>query len=359
MAAASGKTGRPGALRALATRRVTAVEAEAAFQPARGLANPHLQTLWGPLWRKLPPLARQRERLWLADGDFLDVDWHGPHTPGAPLVLVLHGLTGSSNSPYVAGLQRALGLVGWASVAVNWRGCSGEPNLLARSYHSGASDDLAEVIALLAAKRPTAPLYAVGYSLGGNILLKYLGETAERCPLQGAVAVSVPFRLDQCADRIGLGFSRIYQRHFMREMVAYVKQKQKRLTQQGRNEHSAKLQALGSLAGIRDFWQFDGAVTAPLHGFTSAEDYYRRASSRYYLGSITRPTLMIQAEDDPFVFRHSLPAAGELPTCVAFERHAQGGHVGFVEGSLCRPGYYLERRIPQWLLAQPPVARGR
>ena len=179
------------------------------FTPAFGLGNPHLQTLWGPLWRKTTHIERQRERLWLADGDFLDLDWHGPHDAQTPLVLVLHGLTGSSNSPYVAGLQKALATQGWASVALNWRGCSGEPNLLARSYHSGASEDLAETIAHLRAKRPLAPLYAVGYSLGGNVLLKHLGETGEASGLQGAAAVSVPFRLDQCADRIGLGFSRV------------------------------------------------------------------------------------------------------------------------------------------------------
>ncbi|PVZ15511.1 MULTISPECIES: hydrolase [unclassified Pseudomonas] len=328
----------------------------ASFTPAFGLGNPHLQTLWGPLWRKMPPLERQRERLWLADGDFIDVDWHGPHQAHTPLVLVLHGLTGSSNSPYVAGLQRALGAVGWASAAINWRGCSGEPNLLARSYHSGASEDLAEIISLLAAHRPMAPLYAVGYSLGGNILLKYLGETGRDSPIQGAVAVSVPYRLDQCADRIALGFSRIYLRHFMREMLGYLQLKQARFQQEGRLDALASLRALGTLDGIRDFWQFDGRVTAPLHGFDSAQDYYRQASSRYYLGGITTPTLLIQAEDDPFVFRHSLPEPHELPACTTFERHARGGHVGFVEGSLRAPAYYLERRIPQWLMAQAPVA---
>ena len=174
------------------------------FKPAFGLGNPHLQTLWGPLWRPTTHIERQRERLWLDDGDFLDLDWHGPHDVQAPLVLVLHGLTGSSNSPYVAGLQKVLAAQGWASAALNWRGCSGEPNLLARSYHSGASEDLAAAIAHLRAKRPLAPLYAVGYSLGGNVLLKHLGETGQASGLQGAAAVSVPFRLDQCADRIGL-----------------------------------------------------------------------------------------------------------------------------------------------------------
>lgn len=221
------------------------------FQPAWWLPGPHLQTLWNPFFRRAPRLARQRERLWLADGDFIDLDWHGPHEASAPLVLVLHGLTGSSSSLYVLGLQQQLAARGWASVAINWRGCSGEPNLLPRAYHSGASDDLAEVIGHLQAKRPLAPLYAVGYSLGGNVLLKYLGESGIGSPLRKAVAVSVPFRLDQCADRIGLGFSRVYQAHFMKAMVAYVKDKQQRFQHEGLTEHLGALQRLGPLQGMR------------------------------------------------------------------------------------------------------------
>lgn len=319
------------------------------FTPAFGLGNPHLQTLWGPLWRPTVHLQRPRERLWLADGDFLDLDWHGPHATDAPLVLVLHGLTGSSNSPYVAGLQRALAEQGWASVAINWRGCSGEPNLRVRSYHSGASDDLAEVIGQLRARRPCAPLHAVGYSLGGNVLLKYLGETGSASGLESAVAVSVPFRLDQCADRIGQGFSKIYQAHFMRAMLTYVRDKQARFLREGHSEGLARLEGLGPLDRMRTFWDFDGRVTAPLHGFADARDYYRKSSSRYFLGDIRTRTLIIQALDDPFVFPHSLPTPNELSGCTRFERHAKGGHVGFVEGSLRHPGYYLERRIPQWL----------
>ncbi|WP_122663950.1 hydrolase [Pseudomonas viridiflava] len=319
------------------------------FIPASGLGNPHLQTLWGPLWRKKTRIERQRERIWLADGDFLDLDWFGPHELNAPLVLVLHGLTGSSNSPYVVGLQQAIVQEGWASVALNWRGCSGEPNLLSRSYHSGASEDLASVIAHLRAKRPLAPLYAVGYSLGGNVLLKYLGESGVNSDLQGAVAVSVPFRLDECADRIGMGFSKVYQRHFMREMVTYVKDKQRHFKDEGISEGLAELSALGSLENMRTFWDFDGRVTAPLHGFADAKDYYRRASSRYYLGEIRTPTLIIQAADDPFVFKHSLPEPTELSASTEFELQEKGGHVGFVDGSLKNPGYYLERRIPLWL----------
>lgn len=327
------------------------------FSPAIGLSNPHLQTLWGPLLRRQAPLPRQRERLWLEDGDFLDLDWHGPHEAHTPLVLVLHGLTGSSNSPYVVGLQRAMASLGWASAALNWRGCSGEPNLRPRSYHSGASEDLAAVIDHLRSLRPLAPLYAVGYSLGGNVLLKYLGESGENSQLQGAVAVSVPFRLDQCANRIGQGFSRIYQRHFIREMITYVREKQRRFQHEGLSEGLAELAALGSLEDLRTFWDFDGRVTAPLHGFVDAQDYYRRASSRYYLGQVRTPTLVIQSLDDPFVFAHSLPEPAELASCIDFELQTKGGHVGFVEGSLKQPGYYLERRIPQWLQANLPQDR--
>ena len=322
------------------------------FKPAWWLRNPHLQTLWSGFFRRTPQLQRQRERLWLEDGDFLDLDWHGPHSAQAPLVLVLHGLTGSSSSHYVLGLQQALTAQGWASVALNWRGCSGESNLLPRGYHSGVSEDLASVIRHLQATRPMAALHAVGYSLGGNVLLKYLGESGNHSGLQSAVAVSVPFRLDQCADRIGIGFSRVYQAHFMRELLAYVRSKQQRFQHEGRAEPLAALDKLGQLDDMRTFWDFDGRVTAPLHGFADADDYYRRASSRYFLGTIQARTLLIQAADDPFVFRHSIPELDELPTSTTLELHARGGHVGFIEGSLRRPRFYLERRIPAWLLEQ-------
>lgn len=322
------------------------------FQAPWWLRNAHLQTLWSAFFRRAPALQRTRERLWLDDGDFLDLDWHGPHSANAPLVLVLHGLTGSSNSHYVLGLQQALAAQGWASVALNWRGCSGEPNLLPRGYHSGVSGDLASVIAHLQAIRPLAPLFAVGYSLGGNVLLKYLGESGAESGLQAAVAVSVPFRLDQCADRIGIGFSRVYQAHFMHELLAYVRGKQQRFRQEGKTTQLATLDGLGQLDKMQTFWDFDGWVTAPLHGYADAEDYYRRASSRYFLGAIRTPTLLIQSTDDPFVFRHSIPDPQELSASTELELHARGGHVGFIEGGPHQPRFYLERRIPRWLLEQ-------
>lgn len=316
------------------------------FQPAWWLPGAHLQTLWGSLCRRLPSLQRERERLWLADGDFLDLDWHGPSTAEAPLVVVLHGLTGSSSSHYVLGLQQQLA----------GRGCSGEPNLLPRAYHSGASDDLAEVIAHLQARRPLAPLYAVGYSLGGNVLLKHLGEAAGGSALRAAVAVSVPFRLDQCADRIGEGFSRLYQRHFVQALIAYVRAKQLRFRTEGLSDHLARLENLGSLEGMRSIWDFDERITAPLHGYADAQDYYRRSSSRYFLDAIQVPTLLIQSRDDPFVYLHSLPETAELASSVTLQLLDKGGHVGFIGGSPLRPRYWLEQRIPDWLAEQQAEA---
>lgn len=319
------------------------------FQPAAWLPGAHLQTLFAPLLRRAPRLQRRRQRLVLADGDFLDLDWFGPDAPERPTIVLLHGLTGSSSSLYVLGQQRALATRGWRSVAVNWRGCSGEPNDLPRGYHSGASGDLAEVVDALRHQLPYTPLAAVGYSLGGNVLLKYLGEQGPACPLRAAVAVSVPFRLDQAADRLQQGFSRIYQARFMREMLAYIALKQHRFAAQGREAELASLAALGPLEGLVTFWDFDERVTAPLHGYTSAADYYRRCSSRYFLGSIAVPTLLVQSLDDPFVQARSLPEHSELSPTTEFELHRHGGHVGFVSGPPWKPRYYLEERLPQWL----------
>jgi predicted alpha/beta-fold hydrolase len=328
------------------------------FRPARWLPGGNLQTLFSPLLRQPPPLQRERERLTLTDGDFLDLDSYGPDHPEQPCVVLLHGLTGSSSSLYILGQQQQLARLGWRSVAVNWRGCSGEPNNSARGYHSGASDDLAEVVLHLQQHYPGRPLAAVGYSLGGNVLLKYLGECAENCPLQAAAAVSVPFRLAQCADRLQSGFSQVYQRRFMRDMLAYVINKKRQLSHQGRHAEHARLDALGSLDGMDSFWDFDDRVTAPLHGFASAEDYYRRCSSRYFLGNIRVPSLIIQAQNDPFVYPRSLPQHSELGPLTEFELHPHGGHVGFVEGPPWRPRYYLERRIPAWLQHHLDHAQG-
>lgn len=321
------------------------------FSASRGLSAGHLQTLYSPLFRSALPLARERERMTLRDGDFIDLDWYGSGDDDTPCVILLHGLTGSSSSRYILGQQQALAMQGWQSVAVNWRGCSGEPNRLARGYHSGVSDDLAEVVGMLSMRRPAQPLAVIGYSLGGNVLLKYLGEQGSDTPLQAAAAVSVPFRLDHSAERICQGMSKIYQARFLRDLRHYMTDKRERFAINGDPDEYARLLALGSLKGISTLWEFDERVTAPLHGFSSAADYYQRCSSLHFLSSITVPTLIIQAQDDPFLYPESAPHPASLPASVALEFHRQGGHVGFIEGSPWSPGYYLERRLPTWLMA--------
>ncbi|RUR27212.1 hydrolase [Vreelandella andesensis] len=322
------------------------------FRSSRWLPGGHLQTLYSSLCRTSPQLHRRRERMTLQDGDFMDVDWFGPEEGSEHCVLLLHGLTGSSSSLYILGQQQALAARGLQSVAVNWRGCSGEPNHRARGYHSGVSEDLADVVNQLAARYPTKLLTAIGYSLGGNVLLKYLGEEGSHTPLRGAVAVSVPFRLDHCADRISKGFSRIYQARFMRDLRRYVEHKQCAFSHQGRREELARLASLETLEGMTTFWDFDGRVTAPLHGFESAEDYYQRCSSAFFVEHLRIPTLIIHAQDDPFIYPQSVPHAETLPSHVTLELHATGGHVGFIEGSPWRPRYYLEYRLPDWLQSQ-------
>ncbi len=323
---------------------------KSAFKSAWWLPHAHLQTLWPRNSSRGIGLQRRRERVQTADGDFLDLDWYGPNN--GPLVILLHGLSGSSASAYILGLQDAINKLGWRSVALNFRGCSGSPNQKARSYHSGETEDIHFLCQLLRKREPRTPLMAVGFSLGGNVLLKWLGEGRE-IDLVGAVAVSVPFRLDNSADRMGQGFSRIYQRRLINELLRSVENKKNYLEEIGRYEEAEYLKELGRLQDVLNFRQFDERITAPLHGFTSAQNFYDLSSSREYLPNIRVPTLIIQAEDDPFMTTAGFPLESELSDCTTLELSREGGHVGFVGGNTpLRPHYWLDQRIPQWLEAQ-------
>jgi len=303
------------------------------------LRSAHLQTMFATLFRRRPSLALRRERIELDDGDFLDLDW-GPRTHG-PVVLVLHGLEGSSDSPYASGMLEIAHARGWRGVVMHFRGCSGEPNRLPRSYHSGDTRDLADVVSHLRASSDVPALAAVGYSMGGNVLLKWLGERGANAPLAAAVAVSVPYTLSLTADRLTRGLSRIYQRRLIGDLRAKLRRK---------FSHRASPIDLERAHGSRNFWEFDDRVTAPLHGFTDVHDYYTRSSSRQYLRDIRVPTLMLHAEDDPFMTPEGLPSHDELSPSIALEVSARGGHVGFVHGNLpWRPRYWLEERIPAFL----------
>ncbi|PPD34466.1 MAG: hydrolase [Methylomonas sp.] len=318
------------------------------FQPAWWLKNPHLQTLYPALLRKSPPLQRQRQRLITPDDDFIDLDWYGDTRN--PLVILLHGLSGSSASGYILGLQQALSINGISSVAMNFRGCSGEPNRKARSYHSGETEDIHFVYQYIRQCHPDSALAAVGFSLGGNVLLKWLGEQGENVSLQAAVAVSVPLVLSECASRLDTGFSRVYRKHLLDELKLYIHNKHRCLTHHRLFAEADKLNQLGDLSDIHSFWQYDDRVVAKLHGYQNASDYYHHASSRQFLSTIKNPTLVIHAEDDPFMTPDVVPNAGELSPQVLVEIYTTGGHVGFIGSKdALTPSYWLDSRIPAFL----------
>lgn len=311
------------------------------FQSAWWLTSPHAQTLWPVLCRVRPRLPIRRERLELPDGDFLDLDWTD-NNDGKLLVLIVHGLEGSSHSHYVRGLMAAIVNRGWCGVVMHFRGCSGQPNRLARSYCAGDTADIDYVVNQLRQRYPTLPLAGVGYSLGGNALLKWLGQIKSNSPLRAAVAVSVPFLLDAAARRLNQGFSRLYQWFLLRELKRGYRAKFRRRT-------DAPV-ALDQLATLRSFYAFDHHITAPLHGYANVSDYYARASCRSSLRHICVPTLIVQASDDPFIAADAIPDAAELSPHVRLELSQNGGHVGFVGGSWpWRASYWLEQRIPAFL----------
>ena len=320
-----------------------------AFKPAWWLNNPHLQTLYPALLRKVSesPAAR-RERLETPDHDFIDIDWCGAGR--GPLVILLHGLTGSSQSSYIKGLQHRLSMLGLRSAVLNFRGCSGEPNLTARCYHSGETEDIHFLYRTLRRREPETPMAAIGFSLGGNVLLKWLGEQGRRLSLFAAVAVSVPLVLSVCATQLDSGFSRIYRKNLIRELKQYLKIKHRNLKHGGNNQEFEKIERLGDLSDIESFWQYDDRVIAKLHGFEDVRDYYRRSSSRQFLKNIAVPTLLIQSDDDPFMTPAVIPDASELSPAVDLEITHGGGHVGFVSGNIpCKPQYWLDQRIPEFL----------
>jgi len=280
--------------------------------------------VWGPLFRRSRVRLR-RERVTLPDGDFVDLDWSaGP--PGAPLVLLVHGLEGSTWSHYMSGLLAEASARGWRTVGLNLRSCSGELNRLPRFYHSGDTGDLGCIVDHLLGREPRTPLGIVGVSIGGNMLLKWLGERGPDAPggVRGAVALSVPFDLVACARTMDRGICRLlYTTNFLRTM------RRKAVLKARRFPGFVDLEAVRR---ARTFAAYDRALTAPLHGFGDEMDYWVRASSRPYLPAIRRPTLLVNALDDPFVPAGVLPEVGSLPPGVTAEFPRHGGHVGFVEG---------------------------
>jgi len=295
--------------------------------------------LWPAFFRKLPTVPIRRERFELDDGDFLDLSWASGQQ--GPVVILLHGLEGSFDSHYARGLLHTLTQRGFRAVLMHFRGCNGEPNRLPRSYHSGETGDIAYVVRLIKEREPDTPVAAVGFSLGGNALLKWLGETGKQNPLTAAVAVSVPFELACSADRLEHGFSRLYQYYLINKLKTSIKRKFSTM-------HCPV--DISDLAAVKTFRQFDDRITAPLHGFSGVDDYYALSSSRQYIKGIGIPTLILHARDDPFMTPACIPHESELSPTVTLELNKRGGHVGFTAGSSpLRPIYWLEQRITGFL----------
>ena len=325
---------------------------EYTYTPAWWVPGAHLRTLWGKLVRRPPPLETHVERWPTDDGDELELHRTEPVGERAPhqgRLLVLHGLEGTIRSHYLRGILALAQRRGWSADALIFRTCNGEMTRARRLYHSGETTDLDRVVRHLIGAHPGQPLALAGFSLGGNVLLKWLGEQGERLPpeVRAAAAVSVPYDLERGARHIERGFARVYTRHFLRTLRA--KARIKLVRDPGLFDAMA-------LERARTLFEFDDAVTAPVHGFAGASDYYQRSSSLGFLTSICRPTLLLSAYDDPFLpsaVLHEVErvARGNPNLCVEFHRH--GGHVGFVAGRTpWAPHYYAEERVMHYLDAQ-------
>jgi len=317
---------------------------KSSFKPAWWLSNPHAQTIFRTLKKRQKPPVTHLERLELPDGDFIDLAWANSHfDTNTPLVVFLHGLGGNLNSSYVAGQLNAYNQHGWRAVFMHFRGASNEPNRLARAYHSGETTDLQFLLQTLHIREPDTKKAVVGVSLGGNVLLKWLGEQGKQPFIHAAISISTPFELSLLANHMNHGFARIYQRYLINNLRTLFKRKQKAYP-------DAVSPYLKNIDALNSFWAFDNQVTAPLHGFSDAASYYQQSSSRQFLAHIKTPTLILHALDDPFMTPDAIPKNEELSAYIQLEVSTKGGHVGFISGNIPgKPIYWLEKRTPKFL----------
>ena len=301
-------------------RRVPLIE-HSTYRAPWWLPGGHLQTIVPALFRRVKPVTTLRERLELDDGDFLDLAWSGKRSKR--LAILSHGLEGSCDAAYIQGMAKSLVAAGWDALAWNFRGCGTEPNRLLSFYHSGATEDLDAVIRHALAVHPAEQIDLIGFSLGGNLTLKYLGEPRERpAHLRRALAFSVPCDLADSARRLSEPANRLYMRRFLRSLRTKLRVKE--------SLFPGTLDLAG-LDQIADFLQFDDRFTAPLHGFKNAEDYWTRSSCRQFLPHIRIPTLLVNALNDPFLGEKCYPREEARESeWFSLETPGSGGHLGFI-----------------------------
>lgn len=316
------------------------------FTPAWWLKNPHLQTLSAKWLKRKQHINTITETIELPDGDFIDIDW--TEKPSAnntkPIVVVLHGLEGSKESHYAKGILSAIQAKGWIGLLMHFRGCSGRPNRHISSYHSGDTRDIRYLSSLLKQRYQACTFGLIGYSLGGNVAVKYLVSLEENSQhiYQCAAVICAPLHLSSCSDRINRGFSKVYQNYLVTMLKQHALEKLQ----------SHKISHLNTkkLSAIKTLREFDQHVTAPLNNFLDAEDYYQKASGRDDLAKISLPCLIIHAQDDPFLSHTDITDIDTLPDNIEFEVSQFGGHVGFIgSNQFAKPYFWLEQKIPDYL----------
>lgn len=314
------------------------------YSPAWWIPGGHLQTLWGKLFRRQEPAATVLERWDTPDGDFVEVHRLSAAS-GRPRLLLLHGLEGSIRSHYAQGLLNEAARRGWGADLLIFRSCGSELNRTRRFYHSGETTDTSFVLERISRQFPDSPLGIAGVSLGGNVLLKFLGERGSDLPprLRAAAAISVPFDLARSSKRVNRGFSRLYQRFFLSSL------------RRKANEKAVLFPDLAPadrISGLRTLEDFDNVITGPLHGFRDAQDYYQRSSSLGWLPGIRLRTLLLSAVDDPMLPPEVLTEVREVAQrnpALHLEFVDKGGHAGFISGSQpWRPFYYAEYRVGEF-----------
>lgn len=314
------------------------------FQTSLLLKNAHIQTVLPRILRSKPVFQPFWQRLDTPDGDFLDLAWSedpaGAKAARKPLLAVFHGLEGSFRSPYANGLLRQFSRQGWLAVLMHFRGCSGTVNRSAKAYHSGETDDARYFLSSVHKRFPENPKAAVGFSLGGNMLSRYLAKYVDEPLIDMAAIVSAPFELAACAKRMEQGLSLIYNRYLLASL------KRTALTKAPLLRQHLSLSE-NTISTIKTLWQFDDLITAPLYGFDDAADYYHQCSGMAVLSEIKVKTLIIQAADDPFMSDAVVPRY-QLPENIDYRLYENGGHVGFLSGSPASPQFWLEKALPYY-----------
>lgn len=308
------------------------------------MSNAHSQTMFAKYLKRKQSVSLICEHFTTQDNDFVELAWTSKpdhHNP-KPIVVVLHGLEGSKNSHYAKGMLDAIADKGWHGVLMHFRGCGEQQNQNGTSYHSGDTKDIAYFSDYLAQTYPDHPKALIGFSLGGNVTVKYLGEHANN-PYRVASAICAPLDLASCSRCISKGFSKVYENYLLNML--------KKSTINKVNAQKLKELSVSKIQSLNSIWQFDDYVTGPINGFKNALDYYQKSSGKQFLTHIKQPFLVVHAQDDPFLSHQdivSLPQ--DLPQNINFEVSSKGGHVGFVAGNNpFKPIFWLEQRVPEFL----------